>query len=91
MYIYILYLYSKFIFYLYKGGGGIRDPEIFLAPSADKQTGEETLTERLESSGSHQSAQTVNSSIYINRRVKLFCCSIYIYIYIIDDYGELFY
>ena len=46
---------------------GHQGPETFLAPSADKQTEQEkeTFTEQLESLGSHQSAQTVNSELCI--------------------------
>ena len=43
-------------------------PETFLAPSLTSKPGKETLTQQLESLGSHQSAQTVSSELCIVRR-----------------------
>ena len=45
-----------------RSGGG-QGPEPFLAPSADKQTGEHD--QEMESTGSHQSAQTASSELCV--------------------------
>ena len=45
-----------------RSGGG-QGPETFLAPSADKQTGEHD--QEMDSSGSHQSAQTASSELCV--------------------------